>query len=230
MTRHFLNSYVELLIKTCHRRGIHAMGGMAAQIPIKNDPEANAAALGKVHADKLREVIAGHDGTWVAHPGLVPLAKEVFDEFMTTPNQIDILRLDVSIAASDLLRVPGGTITEHGLRTNINVGILYLESWLRGNGCVPLYNLMEDAATAEISRAQVWQWTHHGARLRNGQRVDRNLVRSTIAEELENIKNTVGGNDFEKGRFGLASGMFEDMMTSDDFPEFMPLVAYGHLD
>jgi malate synthase len=230
MSRHFLNSYVELLIKTCHRRGIHAMGGMAAQIPIKNDPEANAAALGKVHADKLREVTAGHDGTWVAHPGLVPLAKEVFDQFMTTPNQIDTLRLDVSIGARDLLRVPGGTITENGVRTNINVGVLYLEAWLRGNGCVPLYNLMEDAATAEISRAQVWQWIHHGARIKNGEKVTRRLVKNTIAEELDRIRKSIGDAVYDNGRFDAAAALFGEMMTSDGFPEFMPLAAYDLLD
>jgi len=230
MNRHFLNSYVELLIKTCHRRGIHAMGGMAAQIPIKNDEKANAAAIEKVHADKLREVTAGHDGTWVAHPGLVQLARDVFNEFMTTPNQLDILRLDVSIGAEDLLKVPGGEITEHGLRTNINIGILYLEAWLRGNGCVPLYNLMEDAATAEISRAQVWQWIQHGAALNDGRKITGDLVRATIAEELRNIRKTVGGSAYNNGKFDVASNMFEEMMTSDDFPEFMPLVAYDHLD
>jgi malate synthase len=157
MTSHFLNSYVQLLIQTCHRRGIHAMGGMAAQIPIKNNPSANESALEKVRQDKLREVKAGHDGTWVAHPGLVPVAKEVFDAHMTTPNQIHIKRDDVRVSASDLLAVPKGEITEAGLKVNIDVGIQYLESWLMGNGCVPIYNLMEDAATAEISRTQVWQ-------------------------------------------------------------------------
>ena len=160
MERPFLKAYVELLIKTCHRRGIHAMGGMAAQIPIKSDPAANEAALEKVRQDKLREVKAGHDGTWVAHPGLVPIAKAIFDEYMKTPNQLGVKREDVHITAADLLRVPEGQITEQGLKLNVDVGIQYIESWLGGNGCVPIYNLMEDAATAEISRVQVWQWRH----------------------------------------------------------------------
>src|SRR3989441_6511819 len=175
MDRPFLNSYVQLLIKTCHRRGIHAMGGMAAQIPIKNDPAANEKALDKVRQDKLREVKAGHDGTWVAHPGLVPIAKAIFDEYMKTPNQIHVKREEVSVSAKDLLAVPTGEITEAGLRLNINVGLQYLEAWLRGNGCVPIYNLMEDAATAEISRAQVWQWVRHKARLADGRVIGKEL-------------------------------------------------------
>ena len=158
----------ELLIKTCHRRGVHAMGGMAAQIPVKGDHAANDAAIGKVRADKLREVTSGHDGTWVAHPGLIPLARGIFDEHMKGKNQIDKKREDVNVTAADLLAVPTGHRTEGGLCHNIRVGILYLEAWLRGNGCVPLFSLMEDAATAEISRAQVWQWVKHGARLDNG--------------------------------------------------------------
>ena len=168
MDRDFLKAYVDLLIQTCHRRGIHAMGGMAAQIPIKNDPEANEKALDKVRQDKLREVKAGHDGTWVAHPGLVPVAKDVFDQYMPQPNQIPVKREDVRISAQDLLKVPTGEITEQGLRLNVDVGIQYLEAWMRGNGSVPIYNLMEDAATAEISRAQVWQWLRHGAKLTDG--------------------------------------------------------------
>ncbi|MEE8123791.1 MAG: malate synthase A, partial [Alphaproteobacteria bacterium] len=168
MTRHFLRSYCLLLIKTCHRRNAHAMGGMAAQIPIRGDAAANAEAMAKVRADKEREVGDGHDGTWVAHPGLVAVAKEVFDAHMEGPNQIENRRADVSVTAADLVEVPKGEITEAGLRQNLNVGILYIEAWLRGAGCVPLYNLMEDAATAEISRAQVWQWLRHGARLDDG--------------------------------------------------------------
>jgi malate synthase len=230
MDRHFLNSYVELLIKTCHRRGIHAMGGMAAQIPIKSDPLANAAALQKVRDDKLREVKAGHDGTWVAHPGLVPVAKEIFDAHMDTPNQIHKSPNGLTISAEDLLSVPDGDITEAGLRHNINVGILYLEAWLGGNGCVPIYNLMEDAATAEISRSQVWQWVHHRASLSNGRLVTRELVQQTISQELQNIRENIGDERYQSSRFDTAACLFEQMMTSDDFPEFMPLVAYGHLD
>src|SRR6266478_6068385 len=171
MDKHFLKSYVDLLIQTCHRRGIHAMGGMAAQIPIKNDPAANERALGKVRQDKLREVRAGHDGTWVAHPGLVPIAKEIFDTHMTGSNQIHRRPDDVHVTPADLLAVPEGEITEDGLRWNIDVGLQYLEAWLRGSGCVPIYNLMEDAATAEICRAQVWQWIKHGAKLNDGRTI-----------------------------------------------------------
>src|SRR5712692_271188 len=213
MERHFLSSYVELLIQTCHRRGIHAMGGMAAQIPIRNDAAANEQALEKVRRDKLREVKAGHDGTWVAHPGLVPVAKEIFDTYMPQANQIAVKREDVKIGQRDLLKVPPGEITEQGLRLNVDVGIQYLESWLRGNGAVPIYNLMEDAATAEISRAQVWQWLRHGARLSDGRNVSRELVTQTIAEELAKLRDYVGAARFDAGKFDVASRLFEQMMT-----------------
>jgi malate synthase len=230
MERHFLKSYVDLLIQTCHRRGIHAMGGMAAQIPIKNDPEANQRALDKVRQDKLREARAGHDGTWVAHPGLAPIAKEVFDAQMPSPNQISVARAGVNVKASDLLAVPEGEITLGGLELNIDVGIQYLESWLRGNGCVPIYNLMEDAATAEISRTQVWQWSRHGARLSNGLPVDAELVRKTIPRQLDKIRTLIGAERFDSGKFDLASRLFEEMMTSGDFSDFLTLSAYEYLD
>ena len=230
MEQHFLASYVDLLIRTCHRRGVHAMGGMAAQIPIKNDPEANQKALAKVTQDKLREVRAGHDGTWVAHPGLVPVAKQIFDEGMPGPNQLGKLRLDVSVSPADLLRVPSGTITEAGLRLNVDVGIQYLEAWLRGNGCVPIYNLMEDAATAEISRAQVWQWIQHEAKLSSGAPITSDLVRKVIPEELEKTRGHIGAARFDAGKFDLASRLFEQMMTTGDFPDFLTLIAYEHLD
>jgi malate synthase len=229
MDRHFLNSYVQLLIKTCHRRGIHAMGGMAAQIPIKNDPVANEKALDKVRQDKLREVKAGHDGTWVAHPGLVPIAKGIFDEYMKTPNQIHVKRDEVNVTAKDLLEVPTGEITEDGLRLNINVGLQYLEAWLRGNGCVPIYNLMEDAATAEISRAQVWQWVHHKAKLADGRVITKELVVQTIKDELEKLKGMLGADRFQNGKFELASQLFEKMMTSPNFDEFLTLAAYEYV-
>jgi malate synthase len=225
----FLKSYVQLLIKTCHRRGIHAMGGMAAQIPIKNDPVANEKALDKVRQDKLREVKAGHDGTWVAHPGLVPIAKEIFDEYMKTPNQIHLKRDEVNVTAKDLLEVPRGEITEEGLRLNINVGLQYLEAWLRGNGCVPINNLMEDAATAEISRAQVWQWVHHKAKLNDGRAITKELVVQTMREELEKLKGMLGADRFQKGKFELASQLFEKMMTSANFDEFLTLAAYEYV-
>jgi malate synthase len=230
MDKAFLSAYVQLLIRTCHRRGIHAMGGMAAQIPIKNDPAANEQALEKVRQDKLREVKAGHDGTWVAHPGLVPVAKAIFDEHMTTPNQITRTRFDARVTPRDLLAVPAGAITARGLRTNIDVGIQYLEAWLGGNGCVPIYNLMEDAATAEISRTQVWQWLHHGAQLADGRAVRRELVRQTIAEELAHLRERLGAARYDGGHFPLAARLFEEMMLRDEFSEFLTLVAYDHLD
>src|SRR5580692_5021302 len=229
MTRHFLKSYVELLIQTCHRRNIHAMGGMAAQVPIKNDPAANDEALEKVRLDKLREVKAGHDGTWVAHPGLVPIAKAVFDEYMKTPNQIFVKREDVHVTAKDLLDVPTGEISEAGLRLNINVGLQYLESWLRGNGCVPINNLMEDAATAEISRAQVWQWVRHRAKLSDGRTITRELVSATMKEELEKLKEMLGEGRFAGGKFELAAQLYEQMMTSPQFDEFLTLKAYQYV-
>jgi malate synthase len=230
MDRDFLDAYVRLLIKTCHRRGIHAMGGMAAQIPIKNNADANERALDKVRQDKIREVKAGHDGTWVAHPGLVAVAKEIFDERMDGANQLHVLREDVRVTARDLLKVPVGEVTEEGLRINVDVGIQYLESWLRGTGCVPIYNLMEDAATAEICRAQVWQWIRHGARLKDGRVVTPQLVRAIIAEELGKLRAHLGGARFEPGKFDLAAELFERMTTGAEFPEFMTLIAYEQID
>ena len=221
MEKHFLKSYVDLLIRTCHRRGIHAMGGMAAQIPIKNDPAANEKALDKVRQDKLREVRAGHDGTWVAHPGLVPVAKEIFDAHMKEANQIGCRREDVRVTAKDLLTVPEGKITEEGLRWNIDVGLQYLESWLRGSGCVPIYNLMEDAATAEICRAQVWQWVRHRATLSDGRPVTQEMVRQAIVEQKNKLKGS---------RMAEAAEIYEHMMTSPDFADFLTLVAYDYID
>lgn len=223
MTRHFLKSYVDLLIQTCHRRNIHAMGGMAAQVPIKNDPVANEEALEKVRLDKLREVKAGHDGTWVAHPGLVPIAKKVFDEGMPTPNQISIKREPVHITAKDLLTPADGTITEAGLRWNIDVGLQYLEAWLRGVGCVPIYNLMEDAATAEICRAQVWQWVKWGAKLDDGRPVTAAMVNGVVDDLLAKRGPT-------SGEFAKASQIFRQMMTSADFSDFLTLPAYSFID
>jgi malate synthase len=222
MEKHFLESYVHLLIQTCHRRGIHAMGGMAAQIPIKNDPAANQQAIEKVRQDKLREVRAGHDGTWVAHPGLVPVAKEVFDSHMKKPNQIRRPLEQLRITAQDLLAVTEGKITEQGLKWNIDVGLQYLESWLRGSGCVPIYNLMEDAATAEISRAQVWQWVKHCAKLSDdGRVITRQMVRDTIAAQKGKLKGA---------RMDEAADIFDRMMTDGDFADFLTLVAYDYID
>jgi malate synthase len=221
MTSHFLRSYSLLLIKTCHRREIHAMGGMAAQIPIRDDPAANEVAMEKVRADKLREAGDGHDGTWVAHPGLVAIAKEVFDREMPQPNQIVRKRQDVHVTASDLLAVPEGTITEAGLRQNLNVGIGYIEAWLRGTGCVPLYNLMEDAATAEISRAQMWQWIRHGAKLDGGRTVDVALCRAVLSEELTKLRASNRSGGYEK-----AAVLFAELIEARTFPEFLTMPAY----
>ena len=221
MDKAFLAAYVDLLIQTCHRRGIHAMGGMAAQIPIKDDPDANEAATKKVEADKLREVRAGHDGTWVAHPGLVGVAKRIFDEGMPEPNQIDRKRDDVKITRDDLLRLPEGVVTEKGVRQNINVGILYLSAWLGGSGAVPLYNLMEDAATAEISRTQLWQWIHHHAELDDGRVIDADLYRRIRDEELASI----GPSD----RVTRAANIFDRLILADELADFLTLPAYDEL-
>jgi malate synthase len=220
MDKQFLKSYVDLLIQTCHRRGIHAIGGMAAQIPIKNNPAANEEALEKVRQDKLREVRAGHDGTWVAHPGLVPTAREVFDAHMKGPNQIAVTRDDVHITAKDLLTVPEGPVTEDALRLNIDIGLQYLESWLRGSGCVPIYNLMEDAATAEISRAQVWQWVRHRTKLDDGRPVTREMVRAVIGEQKKKLTGA---------RISEAAEIYDRMMTSPELAEFLTLVAYDYI-
>lgn len=229
MAAPFLTAYSRLAVKTCHRRGAPAIGGMAAFIPVKDDAAANEAAFAKVRADKEREAKNGHDGTWVAHPGLVPVAKAVFDELMPTPNQIHRKRADVSVTAADLLAVPPGPKTEAGLRQNVAVGIGYIEAWLRGQGCVPLFNLMEDAATAEISRTQVWQWLHHGAALDDGRTVTAGLVDSVIAEELAAWKTRVGADRYAAGRFAAAADLFRDLVVRDDFVEFLTLPAYDRI-
>jgi len=229
MARHFLRSYSLLCIQTCHRRGIHAIGGMAAQIPIKNNPEANAQAIGKVIDDKDREAGDGHDGTWVAHPGLVPVAAQIFDAAMPGPNQIHVMREDVQVTAADLLRVPAGTITEGGLRTNLSVGVQYLEAWLRGNGCVPLYHLMEDAATSEISRAQVWQWIRHGAVLPDGRKITVELARTLLQEEMDKVRSVLGEKQYAAGRFALANEIFCQLITNKELVQFLTLPAYEHL-
>ncbi len=229
MTVPFMKAYTDLVIHTCHKRNIHAMGGMAAQIPIKNDPEANKAAIDKVRQDKLREVEDGHDGTWVAHPGLVSVAMEVFNEHMPESNQIENKRLDVAPNRDELLKVPTGTITEYGLRTNINVGLLYLESWLSGNGAAALYNLMEDAATAEISRTQLWQWIHHPSYLSNGKLICEKLYERIKKEELLKIKEMLGNEAFDQGRFSEAEEIFDKLVLQDELTEFLTLEAYNYL-
>jgi malate synthase len=228
MEQPFLRAYTQLLVKTCHHRGAPAMGGMAAQIPIKSDPEANRAALEKVRADKLREVTDGHDGTWVAHPGLVPIAREIFDAHMKGPNQLHVMREDVQVSSEDLLRAPEGTRTLAGLRHNIRVGVQYLEAWLRGLGCVPLYNLMEDAATAEISRAQVWQWVRHGAALVDvrGEVVTADLVRRATQEEMAALRASLGEARFDGGRFEEARRLFEELATAEELADFLTIPAY----
>jgi malate synthase len=219
MDKAFLDAYVTLLIETCHRRGVHAMGGMAAQIPIKNDPKRNDEALAKVKADKLREVTKGHDGTWVAHPGLVPIAKAVFDEHMPSKNQLS-KRISTAVSRDQLLEPHQGTRTEEGLRHNVRVGILYLEAWLRGQGCVPIYDLMEDAATAEISRAQVWQWIHHAAPLADGSTVDAKRFETIVAEELPKIA------PLAKDKLTQARDLFVRLSLAPRFEEFLTLPAY----
>lgn len=229
MTQPNMAAYTDLVIKTCHRRGIHAMGGMAAQIPIKTDPAANAAAMAKVRADKEREVRSGHDGTWVAHPGLIELAREVFDEHMPGAHQIDRAREDVQADAAALLSVPRGTRTEAGLRHNVRVGIQYMEAWLGGNGCVPLYDLMEDAATAEISRSQVWQWVHHGASLEDGAPVTPERLHEVIDDEMQTIAREIGEARFSSGHFSRARDLFERICVAERLDDFLTLVAYDDI-
>jgi len=232
MRTHFMHSYSLLCIKTCHRRNIFAMGGMAAQIPVKNDPKANEEAFAKVRADKEREARDGHDGTWVAHPGMVQLALDAFNVLMPQPNQIDRKRDDVDLTAKDLLDFgPSEPISEQGLRTNVSVGVQYLEAWLRGSGAVPIFNLMEDAATAEISRAQVWQWIRHpDGRLTDGRKVTKELFRNVLGEEVEKIKTKLGAERFAKGKFQTASALFDKITTDNEFVEFLTLPSYEKLD
>jgi len=232
MTTHFMKSYAELLIKTCHRRNIHAMGGMAAQIPVKNDEKANSEAFARVKADKEREATYGHDGTWVAHPGLVPVAKEAFDRLMPTPNQIVLKkRDDVKVGAPDLVKFePEQPITEKGLRLNINVAIQYIGAWLAGQGAVPIFNLMEDAATAEISRSQVWQWMRSPkGKLDDGRKVTREMVAAMIPEEMTKIREHLGPA-FGEGRYDEAAQVFKELVDSDKFVEFLTLPAYARID
>jgi len=233
MTTPFMRAYSLLCIQTCHRRNVHAIGGMAAYIPIKGDPAANELAASKVREDKQREARDGHDGTWVAHPGLVPTALEVFDELMPRakgPNQIERKREDVRVTAADLLEVPEGPITEGGLRTNISVGTQYIEAWLRGMGAVPINNLMEDAATAEISRAQLWQWIRHPRGvLDDGRKVTRELFESMLRTELDTLRERVGEQRFAAGQYRTAAELFTRLTTADEFIEFLTLPGYGYL-
>jgi malate synthase len=230
MTTHFLRSYSLLCIRTCHRRGAFAMGGMAAQIPIKNDPIANEQALSKVRADKEREASDGHDGTWVAHPGLVPIAREVFDKLMQGPNQLFKMPKGPEITAKDLLTIPQGEITEAGLRNNASVSLQYMASWLSGNGCVPIYNLMEDAATAEIARSQIWQWIRHPTGVLNdGRKVTVELFRQYLTEERARLKSTLGADAYAQGHFDEAAELVDRITTATEFATFLTLPAYERL-
>lgn len=230
MTAHFLRFYSLLCIKTCHRRGAFAMGGMAAQIPIKNDPVANQAALEKVRADKEREVTDGHDGTWVAHPGLVPIAREVFDRVMQSPNQVHRLREKVVVSAADLLTIPTGEITAAGLLNNVSVSLQYLAAWLGGNGCVPINHLMEDAATAEIARAQIWQWIHHPAGvLQDGRKVSVELFRTLLQNENDRLAALLGRDSYARGHFGEATDILDKMTSAAACAEFLTIAAYSQL-
>jgi malate synthase len=231
MTTHFMRSYSKLCIKTCHRREVHAMGGMSALIPIKSDPEANEKAIAGVRSDKEREATDGHDGTWVAHPGLVPVALEVFNRIMPQANQIDKKLADYTCTAADLLQVPTGSITEAGLKQNVAVGLGYLEAWLRGIGCVPLFNLMEDAATAEISRAQLWQWVHHGAKITDGPNagapVTTALVEQTIDAELAAVRSRVDDTRFSA--YERAAKLMRKLIDAPTFPDFLTVPAYAEV-
>ena len=229
MSKAFLRAYSLLLIKTCHKRGAFAMGGMAAQIPVKNNPEANAAAFAKVKADKEREAGDGHDGTWVAHPDLVPVAMEVFDRLMPQANQLDKKREDVEVGREDLLEVHQGTRTEEGFRENIRVGVQYIEAWLRGRGAVPIYNMMEDAATAEISRAQIWQFVKYGVALEGGVTADAALFKRCLPEEMDRVKGELGADVYDKGRFPEAIALFEQLSLAPNFEDFLTVPAYSKL-
>ena len=218
MTVPFMDAYVKLLIKTCHRRRVHAMGGMAAQIPIKNDPKANEVAMASVRADKLREVRAGHDGTWVAHPALASIAVDIFNKYMPTPNQMHIRREEVHVTANDLLNmnVPG-SVTEAGIRKNLNIGIGYMEGWLRGVGCVPINYLMEDAATAEVSRSQLWQWCKHGVTTAEGKTVTKDYALRLLNEQAKELESKAPkGNKYQ-----LAAKYFEGQVTGEDYADFL---------
>ncbi|WP_342527582.1 malate synthase A [Chryseomicrobium sp. FSL W7-1435] len=231
MTSPFMRAYTLLAIKTCHKRNAPAMGGMAAQIPIKGDEAANAAAFDKVREDKRREVTDGHDGTWVAHPALVAVALDEFNEHMPEPNQISRKRDDVDVTAEALVEVLSGTITENGLRVNCSVGVQYIASWLRGNGAAPINHLMEDAATAEISRTQVWQWIRHPeGKLEDGRKITAELVDQVLEEELQKLQGQFGKDVYDNGRFGEAASLFRRLVLNDEFFEFLTVPGYDQLE
>jgi len=229
MTTPFMDAYSKLVIQRCHKRGILAIGGMAAQIPIKNDDKANADALEKVRKDKEREVKNGHDGTWVAHPALIAVAMAEFNKHMPTPNQLHVTRNDINITKQDLVQIPKGTVTEAGIRKNINVGILYTEAWLRGHGAVALYNLMEDAATAEISRTQVWQWLKNEVKLDDGRKFNIELYIELFDDEVNKIIIKFGEENIKNTKFKLAIELFDKLVLSEKFEEFLTLPAYQYI-
>ncbi|KAL8964904.1 MAG: hypothetical protein Q9197_006754 [Variospora fuerteventurae] len=226
MTVPFMDAYVKLLIRTCHKRGVHAMGGMAAQIPIKGNQEANDAAMANVYADKLREVRAGHDGTWVAHPALAAIASEIFNKHMPTPNQLFVRREDVDVTANDLLNMQmPGTVTEDGIRKNLNIGLGYMEGWLKGIGCVPINYLMEDAATAEVSRSQLWQWCRHGVTTAEGKKVDKAFALKLLQEQADELaSNAPKGN-----KYHLAAQYFAEQVTGEDYADFLTSLLYNEI-
>jgi malate synthase len=235
MLSHFMRSYSQLVIKTCHQRGAFAMGGMAAAIPVKDDEAKNQAAFEAVRKDKEREAGDGHDGTWVAHPALVPVAKEVFDRLMPTPNQVSRQRDDVKVTAADLVKIPvlgenGMAVTEAGMRMNISVAIQYIAAWLCGRGAVPINNLMEDAATAEISRAQLWQCVHHGAKLADGRTVTRDIFHLLLKEEMQKLEKSMSAEAFDDGRFRAAGNLLDTLVSEDRFEEFLTLPGYELLN
>ena len=229
MGKAFLKAYSDLLIKTCHRRGAFAMGGMSAAIPSRKDAAVNEKAFAAVAADKLREVSAGHDGTWVAHPDLVPVAMKVFDEGMQGPNQLGVMRSEVSVSPADLLAVHSGTRTEDGVRLNIRVGVQYIEAWLRGYGAVPLYNLMEDAATAEISRTQLWQWVRYGAALADGRQVTAEMFEACLSDEMGKLRERLGAKVYDGAKFGEAVRLFKELVLGKDLDAFLTEKAYRML-
>ncbi|KAJ3137890.1 hypothetical protein HK100_000405 [Physocladia obscura] len=231
MTTPFMDAYVRLLIKTCHKRGVHAMGGMAAQIPIKGNPKANEAAMTKVRADKQREVLAGHDGTWVAHPDLVKIAKQVFDKHMPQPNQLFVRREDVHVSGADLLSLKDVSvkITEAGIKNNIEISLLYMESWLNGLGCVPIHNLMEDAATAEISRSQLWQWVRHRATTTSGKTITPELVEQILDAEVTAIQTRLGENAFSETKFPLAKKFLASTIKGGEYSDFLTTLCYDSI-
>lgn len=229
MTSPFMSAYSQLVIQRCHKRNILAIGGMAAQIPIKNDNEANTIAFNKVTADKEREANNGHDGTWVAHPDLVPIAMEVFNKYMHTKNQIYVKREDINVTEADLLEAPKGTITEAGIRKNINVSILYIASWLNGQGAAAIHHLMEDAATAEISRSQLWQWLQNEVTLEDGKILDKNQYTLFAREEFEKIRQLVGNLEYEKGKYKLAEQLLNDLVVNPNFIDFLTIPGYKYI-